>query len=75
MIDFPQTLDMRPFMELQDPNSKTSQPASPVDTTQARECGLNVASDEFLYDLTAVLIHRSASASFGHYIAHVFDEE
>jgi uncharacterized UBP type Zn finger protein len=57
LIHFPEVLDMRPFVR-------------PCDNMEATETD-NTKIDDYIYELTAVLIHQGDYAHYGHYIAHV----
>ncbi|RUP50826.1 hypothetical protein BC936DRAFT_137598 [Jimgerdemannia flammicorona] len=80
-VRFPKTVDMREFIDIDhcgDAAGKRKRPRtddgygdnSRVEDNETKD----TSDDEFIYDLTAVLIHNGPSAYSGHFIAHVFDE-
>ncbi|GJJ12668.1 hypothetical protein Clacol_006912 [Clathrus columnatus] len=64
-IVFPRLLDMSPFME--------AQKSEPVQVPSKREHPDTTLTDDHLYELRGVLLHKGASAYHGHYEAQVFD--
>lgn len=68
---------MREFMDIQEGDESGGKKKRSSTKNECRPNGEgheDVVDDEFIYDLTAVLIHNGPSAYSGHFIAHVLDE-
>uniref|UniRef100_A0A6B2KXL7 ubiquitinyl hydrolase 1 n=1 Tax=Arcella intermedia TaxID=1963864 RepID=A0A6B2KXL7_9EUKA len=77
LLNVPIVLDMKPFMG--GSRKKFSRKRSFIDIDDDKEVLTEIdveqksTDEEYLYDLSAVLIHIGSSSSEGHYIAHIKD--